>query len=367
MIWAVLFGALIICAILSAIYVVIQTHKFNVIQKLSRKNKIVSWIVASTPLLIVSCFTFINVFAAVIVLLHLVIIWILCDLIFFVIRKICRKEKLKEYYSGIISICVTVIYLSYGWFCAHYIFETNYQFNTSKDLGQDSLRIVEIADAHIGITLDGEKFSKEMKKVRESNPDIIVIVGDFVDDDTIKDDMVIACQALGELNPKFGVYFVMGNHDEGYYQYRDFSSSELRKELQKNKVIILEDEYALINDCLYIIGRRDRQNESRMDVNTLTANIDKSKYAILLDHQPNDYDAEATADIDLVLSGHTHGGHIFPAGIIGKRILKANDSVYGSEIRGNTAFVVTSGISGWGIPFKTGAISEYVVIDIFQK
>lgn len=69
---------------------------------------------------------------------------------------------------------------------------------------------------------------------------------------------------------------------------------------------------------------------------------------------------------DLVLSGHTHGGHIFPAGLIGL-ISGANDKVYGAEHIDNTDFVVTSGISGWAIPFKTGTISEYVVIDINQK
>jgi len=69
---------------------------------------------------------------------------------------------------------------------------------------------------------------------------------------------------------------------------------------------------------------------------------------------------------DLVLSGHTHGRHIFPAGLIGL-ISGANDKVYGAEHIDNTDFVVTSGISGWAIPFKTGTISEYVVIDINQK
>ena len=57
------------------------------------------------------------------------------------------------------------------------------------------------------------------------------------------------------------------------------------------------------------------------------------------------------------------GGHIFPAGPIGLW-MGANDRFYGTETRGDTTFLVTSGISGWGIPFKTGCISEYVVIDI---
>ena len=57
--------------------------------------------------------------------------------------------------------------------------------------------------------------------------------------------------------------------------------------------------------------------------------------------------------------------HIFPLGIIGY-VFGANDQVYGLEQRDQTQFIVSSGISGWGIPFKTGAISEFVVIDINQ-
>ena len=92
--------------------------------------------------------------------------------------------------------------------------------------------------------------------------------------------------------------------------------------------------------------------------------IDPSRYVIMLDHQPNDYTAEAEAGPDLVISGHTHGGHIFPAGLVGQ-LTGANDRLYGTERRGNTDFLVTSGISGWGIPFKTFAVSEYVVVDIY--
>ena len=89
----------------------------------------------------------------------------------------------------------------------------------------------------------------------------------------------------------------------------------------------------------------------------------KNKFMIVMDHQPNDYEKEKNFLVDLVLSGHTHGGHLFPAGFVGL-LMGANDKVYGHEKIENTDFIVTSGISGWAIPFKTGAISEYVVIDV---
>ena len=76
--------------------------------------------------------------------------------------------------------------------------------------------------------------------------------------------------------------------------------------------------------------------------------------------------AEAATPADLVLSGHTHGGHIFPMGQLAV-LTGVNDRRCGYERRNGTDFIVTSGISGWAIPIKTGTWSEYVVIDIEQN
>ena len=88
----------------------------------------------------------------------------------------------------------------------------------------------------------------------------------------------------------------------------------------------------------------------------LTADLDPDKFSIVLDHQPQDYEAQAKAGVDLVLSGHTHGGQLFP-----------DDRVYGYEKRGSTNFIVTSGISDWAIKFKTGCRSEYLMLEIDGK
>ena len=67
--------------------------------------------------------------------------------------------------------------------------------------------------------------------------------------------------------------------------------------------------------------------------------------------------------VDLVLSGHTHGGQLFPLGYIGL-LMGANDEFYGLHQRENTNFIVNSGISDWAIDFKTGTFSEVGIIDI---
>ena len=91
--------------------------------------------------------------------------------------------------------------------------------------------------------------------------------------------------------------------------------------------------------------------------------IDPEKYMIVMDHQPTDYDNEAAVKADLVLSGHTHGGQVFPVTYVGEWF-DINDNTYGFERRGGTDFIVTSGISDWEILFKTATKSEYVIINI---
>lgn len=359
-IFIIFFSAL---ALAGVLFLITRVHRFTLLRRLAEKHPALAWLASIAAVALLALFALINVWTVIVVLIHLMIAWALCDLVAFIIRRARKTPKDKRRYNaqGVAALAVCTVYLGIGWYAAHHVRIEKYDFTTSKDLG--SLRIVEIADSHLGITLDGEDFAREMERVSDLKPDAVVIVGDFVDDDSTKEDMLAACRALGELRTKYGVYFVFGNHDEGYYNYRDFDSAALRNALTENGVVILEDESVLVDGRFYIVGRKDRSARSREAASTLTAELERDKYTVMLDHQPNDYAAEAESGADLVLSGHTHGGHMWPAGLIGLA-MGSNDRVYGTETRGDTTFVVTSGISGWAIPFKTGTRSEIVVIDV---
>lgn len=363
MFWRIAFTIIPFLITLMVIYLGVRAHKFSWVQSIGEKSKLLGWLLAFlVPVVLVAPFCFfMNTVTVTVVLLHLFLFWIVFDLCGFIINKLRKSTEIK-YYAGYVAIIFTIIYLSVGWYNAHHIRETHYEVATSKDI-ESPVRIAAIADSHLGKTLSGKNFAKAMENLQQANPDLVVVVGDYVDDETPKEDMLMACEALGDLETKYGVYFVYGNHDNGYYNYRDFDSAELAKAIESKGITILRDECVEFPCGITLVGRLDRTFASRKSASEIMEGVDRTSYSIMLDHQPNDYDNETLAAPGMVISGHTHGGHMFPAGILG-RLMKVNDKVYGHEKRESTDFIVTSGVSGWAVPFKTGTFSEYVIIDI---
>ena len=352
--------AIILFLIITTIYLVSRLRRFSLIKKI--KNKVLSWIIPTIPIIIIILlFNYVN---ALVILIHLVIFFMLSEIIMSIIERKTNKQY-KVYYAGIIAIVLTTFYLGIGIYLNYHVFFTHYTITTTKDLGQEKLRVVALTDAHLGATFNGKGFKKKMDKIKDLNSDILVIVGDFVDDDTTYQELKEACKSFSEIHPKYGIYFVYGNHDKGYFNYRDFTDKELKEELQKNNVHILEDDIVKINSDIYLIGRNDKRYPDRLSIDALLKNIDHDKYLIDLNHQPNDYNNELNK-VDLVISGHTHGGQLFPLGYLGI-LLGANDAFKGLHQKENTTFIVSSGISSWALDFKTGAKSEIVIIDIIHE
>ena len=344
-------------------YIATKLYKFNIIKKI--KNKYLR-IAASLVFLYITIILLIwNATNANIMVLHFFFILLLGEIIYSIVCMCKRKINFKygQEVTVAVSLIVTIIYLGYGYYLAHHVVETHYEVVATKDIGIDNFRVVQITDSHIGATMSGDTFYKYMEKINESNPDIVVITGDFIDDDTSESDMIRACEGFSILKTNYGVYFVFGNHDKGYFSDR---SKELRENLEKNNVVILEDQGLDIIGNIYLIGRQDKQMRSRDTAEELMKDVTSDKYTIVLDHQPRDYENEEKAGMDLVISGHTHGGQVFPLQIIDK-LTGANNQIYGIETRENTTFIVSSGIGDWAVKFKTGTIAEYVVIDIKNK
>lgn len=358
--WLILFSIALLLALAGLGYLLVCFHRFSFIVKLGASRPLLSWLCALLCVAALGLFARVNVPTLIVVLLHLAAAFMLCGALALLFEKLTGRAVPYDL-RGLCALLLTAVYLTVGWFNAHRVSETDYALRTDKTV--EPLRLALIADSHLGVTLDGEGFARELEKIQSLRPDLVVIAGDFVDDDSRGADLTRACEALAALETRCGVYYVYGNHDRGYFDSRDFSASQLRRALEGAGVTILEDACVPIGEGYTLIGRRDRSDAGRAPMRELTAGLDAKRYWIVLDHQPNDYAAEAASGADLVLSGHTHGGHMFPAGQLGL-LMHANDFNYGLTARGDTSFIVTSGISGWAIPFKTGTRSEFVVIDI---
>ena len=363
--WALILALAALLTLGAVIYLIRCFHRLTPIRRLGERHRALAWLATCAPLAAVASFALINVTTMGVALLHLALAFLLTGAACALVGRLRGRPVSPNWRAGV-AVGITVVYLAVGWYMAHHVFETRYTLSTEKPLPNGSLRVVMVADAHLGATLDGPGFAAQTERIRKLRPDAVVIVGDFVDDETTASDMLAACRALGGLETTYGVYYVYGNHDRGYYSRRDFTAADLQAALEDNGVTILADEAVLLGERWYLVGRKDRSMAGRLDAAALTEDLDASRYIVLLDHQPNDYAAEAATPADLVLSGHSHGGHIFPLGQLAV-LFGAGDRRYGHENRDGTDFIVTSGISGWAIPIKTGTWSEFVVVDIQGK
>lgn len=399
MMWAFIFIFMFAAFIAACIYLITRVRKIALVDKLAKDRKWLSILISA-----LTCVVFIVVLSlamgyinAIIVTIYMILFWLVCEFAFWLVGKVknrmkstagettesniiknnaesrVKPKKRKIYYAGVTAIIITIVYMSWGWYQAHNVWQKDYTIHTDKAVG--SIKLALIADSHTGTTFDGEGFAEHVKAIQAQDPDAVLIAGDFVDDDTSLIDMKKCCEALGTLDTKYGVYYVFGNHDKGYYasERRGYDGDDIIAELEKNGVAVLQDETVLLGDSFYIIGRQDLsevtdRGGSRADIEDLVKDLDDDKYQIVMDHQPADYANEKASGVDLVLSGHTHGGQLFLIKLFQEITgMGGNDQIYGLENIDGSDFIVTSGISDWAIKFKTWCRSEYVIIDIQGK
>lgn len=370
--WMIIMWVTLVLTGAALVYVSTRVCKFGIIRKLTEDDEKRKALVGGLSVFggfaaATAIFNFMN---AIVIIIYFALAWLLFDFVFYLAEK-ALKRTFKRYYSGVCAISAAIAFLCCGWYLNHHVWRTEYTLHTTKNIGD--LKIVMFADSHIGTTFDAAGFAEHIVAIKAEKPDLLLVVGDYVDDDTTCEDMIKATKTLGSVPTRYGIYFVFGNHDKGYYgaAHRGFSAAELIKELQKNGITVLRDETVLIADKLYVIGRRDYSEikelgKARKSMAELMQHLDKNKYILVLDHQPTDYANQESVAADLVLSGHTHGGQLFPFNQVGKWI-GANDFIYGYEKRGKTDFIVTSGISDWAVKFKTGTKSEFVVLNILTS
>lgn len=280
-------------------------------------------------------------------------------------RGFARWKKI--YSCGLVPLLCLALAMGYGYWNMAHVVEIDYTVTTAKNIRDEGYRIALISDLHFGTTMDAEKLQERCDEIEAAQPDLIVLCGDIVDEATTKAQMQSAAGILGAMASEYGVFYVFGNHDRAWYSDRaEFTAEELESALKAEGIHVLCDDTYVINDELTVIGREDRSffgGSGRMTQAELLEGVDTSDFLLLLDHQPSELSANAQAGFDLQLSGHTHGGQIWPVGVISD-ILGFGELNYGYEQIGDFQVIVSSGIAGWGYAVRTGAHSEFVVVDV---
>ncbi len=209
------------------------------------------------------------------------------------------------------------------------------------------------ADCHFSEITNNYFVRQFINKLNALDADIVFLVGDIFESNRTNAKMKQIQKQLKQIDAKYGVYAVEGNHD--YYGGANISGS-----FQNSDIKLLRDSIVVINNSIQILGRMDRHNKNRNSLDKLLKQVSKDLATIVLDHQPN---SEITdkEKIDVYLSGHTHNGQLFPFNLITKLIYNLS---WGYKEVGGTHYFVTCGAQGWGPQVKTGSFSEIMEINI---
>lgn len=237
--------------------------------------------------------------------------------------------------------------------------------------GFSGYRIAQVSDLHNAEF--GAENTKLLQTISESTPDIIVITGDLIDmNHTNIDTALDFAKNAVQIAP---TYYVNGNHEAGLSQY-----DELKEGLTSVGVIVLEDEAIQLEhngNTVTLIGLSDPNFAIRNDVFDETPAMVSTKingllenengYTILLSHRPELFETYVRCDVDLVFSGHAHGGQ-FRLPLIGG-LVAPNQGLFPKYEAGlytdvNTNMVVSRGIGNSIIPFRFNNRPEVVLVEL---
>ena len=306
--------------------------------------------------------------------------------VFEILRIIAKHTKLKNTklfsrggtvtIGSIVTACAVLVCV-YGGINARNIRVTDYSVSVNKKCeGTDNLKIVLIADLHLGYSIGVDHMTKMVDRINEQDADLVVVAGDIFDNsyDSLDDPEGIKEQ-FHRIKSKYGIYATMGNHDieEKILMGFTFSwgespalSQQMQDFVEDCGMKVLYDESVLVDDKFYLVGRRDRDKPgtddgSRAEISELTKDLDKSKPIFVIAHEPDELQETADAGADIDLSGHTHDGQFFPLTVFMRAIW---ENPCGELKKDNMTSIVTSGVGLFGPFMRVGTHAEICNITV---
>jgi len=274
-----------------------------------------------------------------------------------VLLHLCPTPKI----SAFIAIGFVAFASVWGVIESYYIRVNNVDVFTDA-IPEDAqpYKIAFISDLHIGPALSDRKLRKIITLLKDNQTDLLLSAGDLIDGRSERE--MKRSERLAELVPKDGKFAVFGNHD--VYSSLDYS----RKCHGTAGFTLLEDTAANPQPWLYIFGEKDpaegwHPGKLKSTNAGDTAVIPKDSFSILLKHRP---DFNINSKFDLQLSGHSHGGQIFPFTLLVRLQYKHKESRLHDKGNGRSLYV-SSGTGLWGPPFRVLAPPEITIFTIRRK
>ena len=220
---------------------------------------------------------------------------------------------------------------------------------TKLPADKSTLTIAQISDVHLGLMVGERRMSRIIRLLERAEPDILVCSGDLVDAQMERFDNLAAM--LAEIKAPLGKFAVMGNHEF----YAGIGQSE--KFLKAAGFRLLRNQEYGLEDLFRIVGMDDPVGRNRykeeaatnLSEKDLLARSNSQVFTILLKHRPTVED-ESLGHFDLQLSGHTHGGQIFPFNLVVKHFYPKQNGLYRLD-KGGTLYV-NRGTGTWGPPMR---------------
>jgi len=286
-----------------------------------------------------------------------------------------KRIKKNSVILSFILIAFAVLYL----YCQNTVLQvSHYEVNSSKIISDsDEYKIVQISDFH---NAKNKWLRKQIKtQIEKEKADIIVITGDFID--SRKTDVEASLKFISELSSNLessSIYYVPGNHES---RIKD-SYEELKKGLAAENVNILEDEYAELQhngNVINLIGIKDPSfyeeslyiGEEQVTENSINDALkglkNKDACRILLAHRPEMFEQYKECNMDLIFSGHAHGGQIripFIGGVIAPNQGWMPEYTEGVYHLNESTMVVCRGIGNSLFPFRINNRPELVVVNL---
>ncbi|ERN53432.1 metallophosphoesterase [Alkalihalophilus marmarensis] len=280
----------------------------------------------------------------------------LLNILFFVLKKKRLDTRKRIKWAGFIVSLFYLFVFIYGSYNMWNPVVVSYDIEVAKESELDEIKLLLVSDIHISETIGPKTMTELINLSNEVEPDVILLAGDIIDSSIEPYYSHNLGEIMAGLTAPLGVYAVLGNHE-----YYGDDIPAFIKEMNEIDIEVLVDEAALIDDLFYVIGRKDYSDFNRLPIDELTKDAHHDKPILLIDHQPREFDKVGAAGVDVMVSGHTHKGQLFPGNLITNAIYENH---YGHLQLDDLHTIVSSGYGIWGPPFRIGSRAELVEINV---